>query len=113
MACPETGVISVCFLLDDEKPGYLRGSPVWRGSYPSIAVSIDTKHRVWSPREMWLSMISMNRPKMGPMPYEFPLQELDFILTLFYLQVSILYSLISFFCPSFHSRACASCSISK
>ena len=44
------------------------------GSYPSIVVSIGTKHRVQSPLERWLSMISMNRPKMGSRPHEFLLQ---------------------------------------
>ena len=43
MACLEEGVISVCFLLGDEQPRYdLQGSPVWRGSYPSV-VFIGTK----------------------------------------------------------------------
>ena len=44
------------------------------GSYPSIVVSIGTKHRVQSPLERWPRMISMNRPKMGSRPYEFLLQ---------------------------------------
>ena len=44
MACLEEGVISVCFLLGDESPRYdLQGSPVWRGSYPSVVVFIGTK----------------------------------------------------------------------
>ena len=51
----------------------IQGSPVWRGSYPSV-VFIGTKHRVQSPLERWLSMISMNRPKMESRPYEFLLQ---------------------------------------
>ena len=52
MACLEEGVISVCFLLGDEQPRYdLQGSPVWRGSYPSVVVFIGTKHRVQSPLE--------------------------------------------------------------
>ena len=72
MACLEEGVISVCFLLGDEQPRYdLQGSPVWRGSYPSVVVLIGTKHRVQSPLERWRSMISMNRPKMESRPYEF------------------------------------------
>ena len=45
--------------------------PILRGSYPSVAVFIGTKHRVQSPLERWLSMISMNRPKMESRPYEF------------------------------------------
>ena len=52
----------------------LQGSPVWRGSYPSVVVFIGTKHRVQSPLERWLSMISMNRPRMESRPYEFLLQ---------------------------------------
>ena len=72
MACLEEGVISVCFLLGDELPRYdLQGSSVWRGSYLSVVVFINTKHRVQSPLERWLSMISMNRPKMESRPYEF------------------------------------------
>ena len=72
MACLEEGVISVCFLLGDESPRYnLQGCPVWRGAYPSVVVFIGTKHRVQSPLERWLSMISMNRPKMESRPYEF------------------------------------------
>ena len=51
--------------------------PVWRGSYPSVVVFIGTKHRVQSPWERWLSMISMNRPKMESRPYEFLLQTPD------------------------------------
>ena len=44
MACLEEGVISVCFFLGDEQPRYdLQGSPVWRGSYPSVVVFIGTK----------------------------------------------------------------------
>src|SRR5574337_1951620 len=75
MACLEEGVISVCFLLGNESPRYdLQGSPVWRGSYPSVVVFIGTKHRVQSPLERWPSMISMNRPKMESRPYEFLLQ---------------------------------------
>ena len=71
MACLEEGVVSVCFLLGNEQPRYdLQGSPVWRGSYPSV-VSIGTKHRVQSPLERWLSMISMSRPKIESRPYEF------------------------------------------
>ena len=38
---------------------------------PSVVVFIGTKHRVQSPLERWLSMISMNRPKMESRPYEF------------------------------------------
>ena len=53
---------------------HLQTSPVWRGSYPSVVVSIGTKDRVQSPLEKWLSMISMNRPKMELRPYEFLLQ---------------------------------------
>ena len=46
MACLEERVISVCFLLGYESPrNDLQGSPVWRGSYPSIVVFIGTKHR--------------------------------------------------------------------
>ena len=41
---------------------------------PSVVVFIGTKHRVQSPLERWLSMISMNRPKMESRPYEFLLQ---------------------------------------
>ena len=38
-------MIRVCFLLGNEQPGYdLQGSPVQRGSYPSVVISIDTKH---------------------------------------------------------------------
>src|SRR5574337_499077 len=75
MACLEEGVISVCFLLGNESPRYdLQGSPVWRGSYPSVVVFLGTKHRVQSPLERWPSMISMNRPKMESRPYEFLLQ---------------------------------------
>ena len=44
------------------------------GSYPSVVVFIGTKHRVQSPLERWLSMVSMNRPKMESRPYEFLLQ---------------------------------------
>ena len=45
MACLEEGVIRVHFLLGNEKPRYdLQGSPVWRGSYPSVVVFIGTKH---------------------------------------------------------------------
>ena len=44
VACLEEGVISVCFLLGDEQPSYdLQGSPVWKGSYPSV-VFTGTKH---------------------------------------------------------------------
>ena len=76
MACLEEGVISVCFFLGDEQPRYdLQGSPVWRGSYPSVVVFIGTKYRVQSPLERWPSMISMNRPKMESRPYEFLLQD--------------------------------------
>jgi len=76
MACLEEGVISVCFLLGNEKPRYdLQGSPVWRGSCPSVVVFIGTKHRVQSPLERWPSMISMNRPKMESRPYEFLLPQ--------------------------------------
>ena len=72
MACLEEGVISVCFLLGDESPRYnLQGCPVWRGAYPSVVVFIGTKHRVQSPLERWLSMISTNGPKMESRPYEF------------------------------------------
>ena len=53
----------------------LQGSPVWRGSYPSVVVFIGTKHRVQGPLENWPSMISMNRPKMESRPYEFLLQQ--------------------------------------
>ena len=61
MACLEEKVISVCVLLGDEKPGYdLQVSPVWRGSYASVVVSIGTKHRVQSLLERWPSMIRMN-----------------------------------------------------
>ena len=75
MACLEEGVISVCFLLGNESPRYdLQGSPVWRGSYPSVVVFIGTKHRVQSPLERWPSMVSMNRPKMESRPCEFLLQ---------------------------------------
>ena len=42
--------------------------------YPSVVVFIGTKHRVQSPLERWLSMISMNRPKMDFRPYEILLQ---------------------------------------
>ena len=49
-----------------------------RGSYPSVVVFIGTKHRVQSPLERWLSMISMNRHKMESRPYEFLLQSLGF-----------------------------------
>ena len=48
--------------------------PVWRGSNPSVVVFIGTKHRVPSPLERWLGIISMNRPKMESRPYEFLLQ---------------------------------------
>ena len=41
---------------------------------PSVVVFIGTKHRVQSTVEMWLSIISMNRPKMEFRPYEFLLQ---------------------------------------
>ena len=44
------------------------------GSYPSVVVFVGTKHRVQSPLERWLSMTSMNRPKMESRPYEFLLQ---------------------------------------
>ena len=75
MACLEEGVISVCFFLGDEQPRYdLQGSPVLRGSYPSVVVLIGIKHRVQSPLERWLSMISTNRPKMESRLYEFLLQ---------------------------------------
>ena len=74
MACLEEGVISVCFLLGDEQPSYdLQGSPVWKGSYPSV-VFTGTKHRAQSPLERWPSMISMNRSKRESRPYEFLLQ---------------------------------------
>ena len=46
------------------------------GSYPSVVVFTGTKHRVQSPLERWLSMISMNRPKMESRPYEFLLHYL-------------------------------------
>ena len=36
-----------------------------------MVVFIGTKHRAQSPLERWLSMISMNRPKMESRPYEF------------------------------------------
>ena len=76
MACLEEGVIRVHFLLGNEKPRYdLQGSPVWRGSYPSVVVFIGTKHRVQGPLKRWPSMISMNRPKMESRPYEFLLQQ--------------------------------------
>ena len=83
MACLEEGVISVCFLLGDESPRYdLQGSPVWRGFYPSLVVFIGSKDRAQSPLERWLSMISMNRPKMESRPYEFLLhRETIFLLT--------------------------------
>ena len=42
---------------------------------PSVVVFIGTKHRVQSPLERWLSMISMNRPKMESRPYEFLLHQ--------------------------------------
>ena len=48
--------------------------PPDRGSYPSVVVFMGTKHRVQSPLERWLSMISMNRPKMESRPCEFLLQ---------------------------------------
>ena len=42
-------MIRVCFLLGNEQPGYdLQGSPVQRGSYPSVVISIGTKPRVQS-----------------------------------------------------------------
>ena len=41
---------------------------------PSVVVFIGTKHRVQSPVERWLSMTSMNRPKMESRTYEFLLQ---------------------------------------
>ena len=41
---------------------------------PSVVVFIGTKHRVQSPVERWLSMTSMNRPKMESRPCEFLLQ---------------------------------------
>ena len=44
-------------------------------SYPSVVVFIGTKHRVQSPLERLLSMISMNRPKTESRPYEFLLQQ--------------------------------------
>ena len=40
------------------------------GSYPSVVVSIGTKHRVQSPLGTWLSTISTNRPEMGSRPCE-------------------------------------------
>ena len=48
----------------------LQDSPVQRGSYPSVVVSIGTKHRVQSPLGRWLSTISTNRPEMGSRPCE-------------------------------------------
>ena len=57
----------------------IQGSPVWRGSYPSV-VFIGTKHRVQSPLERWLSMISMNRPKTESRPCEFLLHFVYFTL---------------------------------
>ena len=72
MTCPETGVITVCFLLGNEQPGCdLQDSPVQRGSYPSIVIPTDTKQRVQSPLERQLSMISTDRPEMESWPYEF------------------------------------------
>ena len=56
---------------------YLVASTFKKGAfkpYPSVGVSIGTKHRVQRPLERWLSMISMNRPKMDSRPYEFLLQ---------------------------------------
>ena len=73
--CLEVGVISVCFLLGDEQPGYdLQGSPVRRGSYPSIVVPTGTKQGVQSPLERRPSSISTDRPQMESRPYEFLLQ---------------------------------------
>ena len=67
MACLEEGVIGVCVFLGDEQPEYdLQVSPVQRGSDPSVVVSIDTIHRVQSPLERWLSMVSMLRWSPGP-----------------------------------------------
>ena len=40
----------------------------------SVVVFIGTKHRVQNPLERWLSMISMNRPKIESRPYEFLLR---------------------------------------
>ena len=40
----------------------------WGGSYPSVVVSLDTKHRVQSPLARRLSVISMDRPEMGSRP---------------------------------------------
>ena len=72
MTCPETGVITVCFLLGNEQPGCdLQDSPVQRGSYPSIVIPTGTKQRVQSPLERQLSMISTDRPEMESWPYEF------------------------------------------
>ena len=53
MTCLEARVIRLCFLLGDELPGYdLQGSPVQRGSYPSVVVSIGAKQSSESIREV-------------------------------------------------------------
>ena len=68
-------MVTVCFLLGDEQPGYdLQGSPVRRGSYPSIVVPTGTKQGVQSPLERRPSSISTDRPQMESRPYGFLLQ---------------------------------------
>ena len=75
MTCPETGVITACFLLGNEQPGCdLQDSRVWRGSHPSIVVPTGTKQSS-EPTERRLSMISTDRPEMESWPHEFLLQE--------------------------------------
>ena len=50
MTCPETGVITVHFLLGNEQLGYdLQDSGVRKGSHPSTVVPTGTKQRVQSP----------------------------------------------------------------
>ena len=78
MTCLETGVITACFLLGNEQPGCdLQGSPVRRGSYPSIVVPTGTEQRVESPLERPPSMISTDRPEIESWPHEFLLQVMD------------------------------------
>ena len=63
-------MISVCFLLGND----LQGSPVRRGSHPSMVIPTGSKQRVQSPLER--RPISRDRPEMESRTYEFLLQYL-------------------------------------
>lgn len=77
MTCPETGLISICFLSGDEQPRYnSRGSFVRRGSYPSAGVGFH-RHSA-EPRvhcKGGRARPALNRPKRESRPRGLLLQK--------------------------------------